>query len=40
MDFSVSFYRVPMLDFADVFLIRATISEHREYLAKEPRLDI
>jgi hypothetical protein len=38
MDFSATFHHVPVLDFAEVFLVRAVIAQCGEYLVEEPGL--
>jgi len=40
VDFSATFDLVLVLDFEDVFPIRAIVAQCGEYLTEEPRLDI
>jgi len=40
MDFSVTFHPVPIPNFVDVFLGRATTTQCREYLVEEPNLNV
>jgi hypothetical protein len=40
VDFSVAFHLVLVLDFSNVFPVRATSAQQREYMTKKPRLDL
>jgi hypothetical protein len=39
VDFSAAFHLFPVLNFMDIFSIRATTTQRGEYLDEEPGLD-
>jgi len=38
VDFSATFHHVPVLDFAEVFLVTVVVAQCDEYLVEEPGL--
>jgi len=40
VDFNATFHPVPVLDFIDVFLVRAVMAQRGEYPIEEPELDL